>query len=49
MLSTYLKEINLEGNALSGPIGDSLWMLPHLRLLDLSHNRLNGTISGMIG
>jgi hypothetical protein len=49
MLSTYLKEVNFEHNQLSGPIDESLWVLPHLRLLDLSHNRFNGTISGMIG
>jgi hypothetical protein len=49
MLSTYLKEVNFEHNQLSGPIDESLWMLPHLRLLDLGHNRFNGSISGMIG
>lgn len=49
MLTTYLKELNLEHNMLTGPIDPNLWLLPHLRLLDLSYNKLTGSIDQSIG
>lgn len=45
----YLTELQLNNNQLSGVIDGNLWFLPQLRLLDLSNNRLTGTISVSIG
>jgi Leucine-rich repeat (LRR) protein len=46
---TFLTELNLANNQLTGIIDENLWFLPQLRVLDLSHNNLIGSISSAIG
>jgi Leucine-rich repeat (LRR) protein len=46
---TFLTELNLANNQLSGIIDENLWFLPQLRSLDLSQNNLTGSISQAIG
>lgn len=48
-LMTYLTELRLNNNQLSGIIDENLWFLPQLRMLDLNQNNLSGTISSSIG
>lgn len=46
---TYLTELVLQHNALTGPIDENLFFLPQLRVLDLHSNQLTGTITESIG
>lgn len=48
-LLTYLTQLQLQHNSLSGSIEDGLWTLPQLQYADLSSNRFYGTLSRMTG
>jgi hypothetical protein len=44
-----LNALMLSDNQLSGPIDGNLFYLPRIALIDLSRNKLTGTISPAIG
>lgn len=46
---TWIDELRLQGNALTGNIPESLCQLPYLHLLDLSRNNLSGHIPPCLG
>jgi len=48
-LLTYLTQLQLQHNSLSGALEDGLWTLPQLQYADLSSNRFYGTLSRMTG
>lgn len=48
-LMSYVSQLKLSHNFLSGSLEEGLWTLPQLQGADFSNNYLTGTISHMAG
>jgi hypothetical protein len=46
---SYVSQLKLSHNFLSGSLEEGLWTLPQLQGADFSNNYLTGTISHMAG